>query len=136
MDLGGYSALIQGASGDRSFQLKSAHAPIAVFKVSDCTKTLCVWRELEGAGLGLLAGRGKKIWVRPGVDKADTYESLWKHKLHPIPLHTDVLLPEAEASPDNSVHTGESESEVDREALRCRKRKGWRGRDNHCGLLM
>lgn len=60
----------------------------------------------------------KKIWVRRGVDNADTYESLWKHKLHPIPPQPDFLLPEAEASNNNG------------QRLCMREREGGRQRDS------
>lgn len=68
-------------------------------KISDCTKTQFVWGEEEGAGPTLVVGGGGgKIWVRHRVDNADTYESPWEHKLHPIPPQPDFLLPKAEAS--------------------------------------
>lgn len=65
-------------------------------KISDCTKTVCVGRIGGGQGQHLVVGGGKKkIWVRRRVDSADTYESLWKQKLHPIPPQPDFLLPRA-----------------------------------------
>lgn len=74
----------------------------------------------RGAGPTLVVGgkKEKKIWVRRGVDNADTYESLWKHKLHPIPPQPDFLLPEAEASNNNG------------QRLCTREREGGRQRDS------
>ncbi len=51
-----------------------------------------------------LEEKKKKNWVRHGVDNADTYESLWKHKRNPIPPQPDFLLPEAEASNSKGEH--------------------------------
>ena len=97
--------------------------PSLPLKISDCTKTEFVWGESEGGGgraytCGWRKKRKKKIWVRRGVDNADTYESLWKHKLHPIPPQPDFLSPEAEASNNNG------------QRLCTREREGGRQRDS------
>lgn len=120
VDLGGQILLCWDAGGLRTW----------IPSVQDCSCShLCLRKSVtapkhslcgekrRGRGRHLWLEGGKKIWVRHRVDNADTYESPWEHKLHPIPPQPDFLLPKAEASNNRGQYAWAREKGADRETL-------------------
>lgn len=74
VDLGSISYCVgmQEALGDGSSPCRTAHAPITAFENQRLPQNRVCMGITGGGGADTRSWRGKKIWVRPGVDNADT----------------------------------------------------------------
>ncbi len=131
---GGYLLLCWDAGGLWGMNPLSAvllMLPSLPLKITDCTITESVWRELEGAGPSLVVGgKIKKSGSDLGLIMLIPTSLYGNTSSAPLPRQPDFLLPEAEASSNNRQHacTREWERQTARLFIEKKKTERWRGK--------